>query len=108
MVLREAADRGGGVVADEAVVGGGVPAGAEGAEVAFDFPAREGEAGGAGGEVCGWGAGFDEVVPAVTAGEEGEVEFGDAHFGGRWMWVWRGFGLVWVGLGCGWGVVGVR
>lgn len=81
MVLRETADGRGRVVADEAVVGGGVPAGAEGAEVALDFPAGEGEAGCAGGEVCGRGAGLDEVVPAVAAGEEGKVEFGDAHCG---------------------------
>lgn len=80
--------RGGGGVGGEEAVGavredGGVLA--PGAGRGAGFPAFEAEFGGAVGEVGGGGAGVVEEVPAVGAGLEGDVEAGDAHYGGLEM-----------------------
>lgn len=55
------------------------PAGTEGAEVAFDFPALEGHFVRAGGEIVAWCAWLDHMVPSMTAGFEADIEFGFAH-----------------------------
>lgn len=68
------------VIAKETVFGAGyVPPCTVGAEVTLDLPSRDAEAAPAVAEVGRGAAGAGEVVPAVAARQEGNVELGDAH-----------------------------
>ena len=52
---------------------------AVGAVVDLDFPSRDAQLLGAGGQVCGRSAWSDEMIPAMLAGLFGDAKFCDAH-----------------------------
>lgn len=79
---RETTDGRAAVIANKAEVGvGEVPGRAVGAEVALGFPTLDAQLVRAVAKVGGGRAGAQEVIPAVPAGQDGDVELGDAHCG---------------------------
>jgi hypothetical protein len=50
-----------------------------GAVVDLDFPARDAQLLAASGQICGWSAWSDEMIPAMLASLVGNAKFGDTH-----------------------------